>query len=133
MPVHDQLAAYLAEHPIDQDEREAVITLMVVTMYADKRLTLEENSVLRRYEKLIRWESGRSLSDFFGNLVATVRSAMRDEAKSAALLADACGRIRSQAIRTLTVKACNDMVGADFKTSAQERALLTRIVAGLGG
>lgn len=133
MPIHDQLAAFLAEHPIDQNEREAVVTLMLVTMYADKKLTLEENATLRRYEKLIKWDSGMSLGYFFSNTIAAVRSAMRDEAKLDAMLSDAYARIKSDAIRTLTIKACNDMVGADFKRDASEVALLKRIVAGLGG
>jgi len=133
MPIHDQLATFLAEHPIAQDEREAVLTLMLVTMYADKKLTLEENATLRRYEKLIKWDSGMSLDYFFSNTIAAVRSAMRDEAKLSAMLADAYKRIHSEAIRTLTIKACNDMVGADFKRDASETALLKRIVAGLGG
>ncbi len=133
MPLHDRLAEFLAAHPIAQDEREAVITLMLVTMYADKKLTLEENATLHRYERLIKWGSGRSLSDFFGNTIATVRSAMRDEAKLTALLADACARIHGEAIRTLTIKACNDMAAADFTKDSAEQLLLARIVRGLGG
>ncbi|HEX3132019.1 MAG TPA: hypothetical protein VHX44_00380 [Planctomycetota bacterium] len=133
MSTHDSLVTYLAEHPIAQDEREAVVTLMLVTMYADKKLTLEENATLRRYEKLIKWDSGMSLSYFFSNTIAAVRSAMRDEAKLSALLANAFKRIHSDAIRTLTIKACNDMVGADFKREASEMDLLKRIVTGLGG
>lgn len=133
MPIHDRLAEYLAEHPIAQDEREAVVTLMLVTMYADKKLTLEENATLRRYEKLIKWDSGMSLGYFFSNTIAAVRSAMRDEAKLSTLLSDTYKRIHSEAIRTLTIKACNDMVGADFKRDASEMALLKRIVTGLGG
>lgn len=133
MPIHDRLAAYLAEHPIDQQEREAVVTLMLVTMYADKKLTLEENSTLHRYEKLIKWDSGMSLGYFFSNTIAAVRSAMRDEDKLAALLDNAYARIKSDAIRALTIKACHDMVGADFKRDPSEIALLKRIIAGLGG
>lgn len=133
MPIHDRLADYLAEHPIAQDEREAVVTLMLVTMYADKKLTLEENATLHRYEKLIKWDSGMSLGYFFSNTIVTVRSAMRDETKLSALLADTCARIHSEAIRTLTIKACNDMAGADFKRETSELALLKRIVDGLGG
>ena len=133
MPIHDRLAEYLAEHPIAQDEREAVVTLMLVTMYADKKLTLEENATLHRYEKLIKWDSGMSLGYFFSNAIAAVRSAMRDEDKLNTLLGDAFKRIHSEAIRTLTIKACNDVAGADFKREASEQALLKRIVTGLGG
>lgn len=132
MPIQDRLAEYLAEHPIDQSEREALITLMLVAMYADKKLTLEENATLRRYEKLIKWDSGISLGYFFGNTIATVRSAMRDDTKLGTLIKDTCQRIRSDSIRTLTIKACNDMTGADFKRDASETALLKRIVAALG-
>ena len=58
---------------------------------------------------------------------------MRDEAKLNALLGDAYKRIRSDAIRLLTIKACNDIVDADFKRDASEVTLLKRIVTGLGG
>lgn len=132
MPIQDQLAAFLAAHPITQDEREALLTLMLVAMYADKKLTLEENATLHRYEKLITWESGISLSHFFSNTIATVRSAMRDEARIEALVGDCCKRIHSEAIRTLTIKACNDIAGADFKREASELSVLMRIVRHLG-
>ena len=132
MPIHDRLAAFLAENPIAQDEREALVTLMLVAMYADKKLTLEENATLRRYEKLIKWDSGMSLGYFFSNTIATVRSAMRDEAKLDAVIGEACRKIRSDAVRTLTIKACNDMTGADFKREASEIIILKRIVAALG-
>jgi uncharacterized tellurite resistance protein B-like protein len=133
MPIHDRLATYLAEYPIAQEEREALITLMLVAMYADKKLTLEENTTLRRYENLIKWDSGMSLGYFFSNTIAAVRSAMRDDAKLDAYIADACRRIKSEAIRTLTIKACNDMTGADHKREPSEVAILNRIVAALGG
>jgi uncharacterized tellurite resistance protein B-like protein len=132
MPIQDQLASFLAAHPIEQDEREAVITLMVVLMYADKKLTLEENATLRHYEKLLKWESGISLGHFFSNTIAAVRSAMRDEAKIDALVGDCCKRIHSEAIRTLAIKACNDMAGADFKRDASELSMMMRIVRHLG-
>ena len=74
-----------------------------------------------------------SLSYFFSNTIAAVRSAMRDEAKLNTLLGEAYNRIHSEAIRTLTIKACNDIVGADFKRDASEVDLLKRIVTGLGG
>ncbi len=132
MPIQDRLAAYLAEHPIAQGEREALVTLMLVAMYADKKLTLEENATLHRYEKLIKWDSGMSLGYFFSNTIATVRSAMRDEAKLDALIKGACQRITSEAIRMLTIKACNDMAGADFRRDPAEIAMLKRIVTALG-
>jgi hypothetical protein len=133
MPIHDRLAEYLAEHPIAQEEREGLVTLMLVAMYADKKLTLEENATLHRYERLIKWDSGMSLGYFFSNTIATVRSAMRDDEKLEVLIRDACRKIHSDAVRTLTIKACNDMTGADFKREASELAVLKRIVAALGG
>jgi hypothetical protein len=57
---------------------------------------------------------------------------MRDEAKLDALVGDCCARIHSEAIRTLTIKACNDMTGADFKRDASELSVLMRIVRHLG-
>ena len=133
MAIHDPLATYLAEFSIAQEEREALITLMLVTMYADKKLTLEENATLQRYEKLIKWESGMSLGYFFSNTIAAVRSAMRDDAKLDAFITNACRQITSEAIRTLTIKACNDMISADYKREASEIAILNRIVTALSG
>ncbi len=129
----DPLAAYLNEHTITQDEREAVIILMLIIMYADRRLTLEENTTLRHYEKVIKWDSDRSLSDFFGNRISEIRSAMRTDNKLSDLIASTCARIKSDNIKTLTIKACNEMAEADSVKDEDERFLITAIVNTLEG
>jgi hypothetical protein len=131
MAITDPLAIYLQNHPISQDEREAVILLMLVIMYADKRLTLDENATLRAYEKVIRWEADTSLSDFFTNRIFEIRSAMRDESKLSELLKTTCARIQQQEIKTLTMQACHDMAAADHLNDANERQLIAAIILNL--
>lgn len=133
MALTDPLADFLQAHPITQDQREAVIILMLVIMYADKKLTLEENTTLRHYEKVIKWDSERSLSDFFANRIAEIRTAMRTDNQLSDLLEKTCARITDDNVKTITIKACNDMAAADHIKDADERFLIEAIVNTLQG
>lgn len=128
MAFTDPLAAFVQAHPISQNEREALIILMLIIMYADKKLTLEENATLRHYEKIMKWESDRSLSDFFSNRIAEIRSVMRDPTRLATYIETACARILHQDIKSLVIKACNDMASSDFNKDNEEKFLLEAIV-----
>ncbi len=128
MAFTDPLAAFVQAHPISQNEREALIILMLIIMYADKKLTLEENATLRHYEKIMKWESDRSLSDFFSNRIAEIRSVMRDPTRLATYIETACARISHQDIKSLVIKACNDMATSDFNKDNEEKFLLEAIV-----
>ena len=101
---------------------------MLIIMYADKKLTLEENATLRHYEKIMKWESDRSLSDFFSNRIAEIRSVMRDPTRLATYIETACARISHQDIKSLVIKACNDMATSDFNKDNEEKFLLEAIV-----
>ena len=128
MAFTDPLAAFVQAHPISQNEREALIILMLIIMYEDKKLTLEENATLRHYEKIMKWESDRSLSDFFSNRIAEIRSVMRDPTRLATYIETACARISHQDIKSLVIKACNDMATSDFNKDNEEKFLLEAIV-----
>jgi uncharacterized tellurite resistance protein B-like protein len=128
MAFTDPLAAFVQAHPISQNEREALIILMLIIMYADKKLTLEENSTLRHYEKIMKWESDRSLGDFFSNRIAEIRSVMRDPTRLATYIQTACARISQKDIKLLVIKACNDMATSDFNKDNEEKFLLEAIV-----
>ncbi len=128
MAFTDPLAAFVQAHPISQNEREGLIILMLIIMYADKKLTLEENATLRHYEKIMKWESDRSLSDFFSNRIAEIRSVMRDSTRLATYIETACARISHQDIKSLVIKACNDMATSDFNKDNEEKFLLEAIV-----
>jgi uncharacterized tellurite resistance protein B-like protein len=124
----DPLVTFIQSHPLTQDERESIIILMLIIMYADKKLTLEENSTLRHYEKMMKWESDRSLSDFFSNRISEIRSVMRDEARLSTYIENTCARIVHDNIKGFVMKACNDMAAADAFKDKEEAFLLEAIV-----
>jgi hypothetical protein len=128
MAFTDPLAKYIQAHPLSQDERESTIILMLIIMYADKKLTLEENSTLRHYEKILKWESGRSLSDFFSNRIVEIRSVMRDHERLSTYIENTCARVKDTMVKSLVIKACNDMAASDFKKGSEEAFLLEAIV-----
>jgi len=128
MAFTDPLAAYVQAHPLSQNERESIIILMLIIMYADKKLTLEENSTLRHYEQIMTWESGRSLSDFLSNRIAEIRSVMRDDKRLTTYIKAACARITHNDIKSLVIKACNDMATADLNKDNSEKWLLEAVV-----
>jgi uncharacterized tellurite resistance protein B-like protein len=128
----DHFAQHLTAQHLTQAQREAIIRLMVLTMYADKRLTLEENSVLTYYEQALKWESGISLRHFFSNVVAEVRKAMHDDDRRNRLVAEVCATLTANGVQALALKACNDMANADRDKTPDERLLLQQIAEALG-
>ena len=55
----------IAKLDVTQDEREAIIELMIMTMYSDKNIKLAEDEVIKEYASNIKWESPLSSYHFF--------------------------------------------------------------------
>ncbi|MBF2063709.1 MAG: TerB family tellurite resistance protein [Calothrix sp. C42_A2020_038] len=117
----------IAKPESHQDEREATIELMIMTMYVDKSLKVVENEVINQYLSNITWESPLSIDKFLGKATAKVRSTLSDTEKRQAFLEEINTKLSSREVKQQAIKACHDLAIADGELTLQEKEFLDTI------
>ena len=117
----------IAKQDVTQNEREAIIELLMMIMYSDKTLKLAEDEAIKEYTSSIKWESPLSLEFYFGKVTPKIRTALSDEGKMNAFLKDINTRIESELVKAQVLLVCNDLAMADSEFSSEEKELLTNI------
>ncbi|MBF2017361.1 MAG: TerB family tellurite resistance protein [Rivularia sp. T60_A2020_040] len=117
----------IAKQDVTQNEREAIIELMMMTMYSDKNLKLAEDELIQEYVSNIKWESPLSLEFYFGKVTPKIRTALQDKEKMNTFLEDINNRLENEAVKTQVLQLCNDLAIADADFSAEEKELLEHI------
>ncbi|MEB3215868.1 MAG: TerB family tellurite resistance protein [Nostocales cyanobacterium 94392] len=128
--MREQLSSTLSEiakQDLTQNEREAIIELMMMTMYSDKNLKLAEDEIIQKYVSNIKWESPLSLDFYFGKVTPKIRTALQDKEKMSDFLADINNRLESETVKTQVLQLCNDLAIADADFSSEEKELLEHI------
>ena len=124
--LHSSLSK-IAKQDVSQNEREAIIELMMMTMYSDKTLKLSEDEVIQEYTSSIKWESPLSLDFYFAKITPKIRAALVDKEKMNTFLQEINNRIETEAIKSQVLKLCNDLAMADEEFSVEEKELLEKI------
>ncbi|MEM7714624.1 MAG: TerB family tellurite resistance protein [Cyanobacteria bacterium P01_A01_bin.68] len=117
----------IAKQDVTQNEREAIIELMMMTMYSDKNIKLAEDEVIKEYASNIKWESPLSLEFYLGKVTPKIRTALESKEKTTAFLEEVNTRIESEAVKSQVLKLCNDVAMADSEFSVEEKELLENI------
>ena len=117
----------IANLDVTQNEREAIIELMMTVMYSDKTLKLSEDEAITEYASNIKWESPLSLEFYFGKVTPKIRRALSDKENMNALLEDINFRIESELVKAQVLLLCNDLAMADSEFSAEEKELVENI------
>ncbi|NJM19596.1 MAG: hypothetical protein HC836_25070 [Richelia sp. RM2_1_2] len=117
----------IAKQDVTQNEREAIIELMMMTMYSDKNLKLAEDELIQEYVSNIKWESPLSLEFYFAKVTPKIRTALQDKEKMNTFLEDINNRLENKAVKTQVLQLCNDLAIADADFSAEEKELLEHI------
>ncbi|MEO0844016.1 MAG: hypothetical protein AAF063_34795 [Cyanobacteria bacterium J06643_5] len=117
----------IANLDVTQNEREAIIELMMTVMYSDKTLKLSEDEAIKEYASNIKWESPLSLEFYFGKVTPKIRRALSDKEDMNALLEDINFRIESELVKAQVLLVCNDLAMADSEFSSEEKELVENI------
>ncbi|MEM7727462.1 MAG: hypothetical protein AAF208_14025 [Cyanobacteria bacterium P01_A01_bin.45] len=116
-----------AKQDVTQDEREAIIELMMMTMYSDNFLKLSEDDFINEYVNSLKWESPLSVEYYFGKATAQVRSALEDVQKKDDFLKNINNRIQREEVKLMVLKVCKDLAMTDLDFSPQEKDFLNSI------
>lgn len=116
----------------EQSQREAMVDLLVWTMYADNVLTLPENDHIDHVAGEMTWHSATRPQQYVNIAVAKVRDALDDSAKADAFLDDISERLGSDKMRMHAFEACRDLARADGELADAERHFLGTIKTHFG-
>jgi hypothetical protein len=110
------LASRLAVHPGTAEEHEAVVDLLVLTVYSDQRITQEEQDSLEQFDlDHTDWDSGEfSVRQYLPASIAKVREAIGESGGADRVLAEAAARITHPEVKATALEACEGLGrGAD--------------------
>ena len=115
-----------------QQEREAVIDLLVMTMYADRFIDEAENDAIDRVAENIEGDAARPLVQYLNASIAKVRETLGHREQHDALLRDISERLNTDRMRKLAYDASRAVARADDEMADEEEQFL-RTVKGVFG
>ncbi|MFZ2657041.1 MAG: TerB family tellurite resistance protein [Victivallales bacterium] len=109
---------------MEQNQNEAIIELLVWTMYVDKSIMLIEDEKISQYIDKTNWKSGITSEDFLKSAIARVRNAVANPAKASELIASISKRLDCPDVKNKALKACKALAEADGKLSDEEKKFI---------
>jgi hypothetical protein len=97
-----ELVHHTADSVGEVEAHKAVIELLVLTVYADDRISTDELEALERFDdEHSDWDAGPfSVQQYLPVAVAKVRNAIAESGGADALIADAASRIHDPSMRS---------------------------------
>lgn len=111
----------------EQSQREAMVDLLVWTMYADNILTLPENDRIDQVTEEMSWSSPMPPQQYVNVAIAKVRDAIDDPEEGEAFLNDISDRLGSAKMRMHAYEACRDLAKADGEVVDKEMHFLSTV------
>ncbi len=117
-----QLSSRLAQHAGTPREHAAVVDLLVLTVYSDRRITQGEIDALEQFDvEHSDWDSGVfSVQQYLPEAVAKVRSALDVPGGADRLLGEAAAALSDAEVRAFAVDACRAVASAGGAAPAEE-------------
>jgi uncharacterized tellurite resistance protein B-like protein len=112
---------------LPQKEREAIIDLLHLCLYADAHISLQEGEFIADVVDVIGWDNQISFSSYESKSIAGARLAKESPESKAEFLAYAAERLQSPESRALAVDLCKRLASSDGTTAENEAALLSEI------
>lgn len=130
MPMLDELRGlltYIGRRADAQQQREAMIDLLIWTMYADKLLALPENDRIDRLTEEMEWDSPTSPTQYLKISIAKIRDVFNDDEKAAAEMNSIYERLGTEEMRRDAYVACRDLAKADGEVASEEMNFLNTV------
>lgn len=117
--------------PLTQKEREAIVDLLHLCLYADSHIALNEGEVVSDLVETISWDTNLSFSSYESKSIAAARAAKESPAAKQEFLSFAAERLQSKESQTLALDVCKRLFFSDGSTADTESALLAEIRSAL--
>jgi len=111
------------------EEHQAIVDLLVLTVYADERVSQEEMEALARFDVEHQdWDGGDfSVAEYLGPSIAKVRTAVGSPQEVDQLLTEAAAKITTPALREAVPGYCEGVAQADGQLSVDEVGVIAKI------
>jgi hypothetical protein len=113
---------------LPQSEREAIVDLLHLCIYADAHISLKEGQVVSDVVDVIGWDTKLSFSAYEQRSIAAAREARSDEKSQKEFIESAAKRLSSKGSKDLAVSLCGELFRSDG-TADREAKLLMQIRA----
>lgn len=114
-----------------QSEREAIVDLLHLCLYADAHISLREGEFIADVVDVIGWDENQSFASYESRSIAGARAVRTDEIQRKTFIDDAASRLQSTEAKQLALDLCQDLCAADGVDS-RETTFLTQIRSSLG-
>lgn len=116
------------ETSFNQSEREALVDLLYLGIYADNHLSQTEENALAQELDLIQWDSPQAASLYVNDAIVRARDARSNSDFAADYLADIANRLANPAVRAKALGTLDKIIRSDG-TNEKETAFLDRVRA----
>lgn len=117
---------------LDQVQREATIDLLLLCMYADNDLDLNEERIINRVSQRYAWASETGLDDYIKAATARVLGIMNSSDERATFMRGVSKRLGSREAKFNAVKLCKLLFYSDMQLHSQEEEFIREIEQILG-
>lgn len=108
---------------LDQTQKEAMVDLCLLGMYADNSVSLAEQEFIDEEAATLKWESGISFNGYFQRAIAKVRTAKEDPEATQALLQNIGDRLGSEESKRVAVNELEQLLESDEMVKVEEKFL----------
>lgn len=116
---------------LQQDEREAIVDLLHLCLYADAHISLKESEFIADVVRAVGWNPNMDFASYEARSIAAARAARADEHTKEEFLHEAAARLKSPASKKLATDVCRDLCSADGM-APREESLIQAIERTLG-
>ena len=128
--MHTSLSAFsnlIAQQHLKQSQLEALIELLIWTMYVDNSIKLEENDALDEFLGRVEWHSPMQVDYFMSTAIAKVRNSIDDPTKAEKLIGDINTRLADPMTRREAADAVQALAEADGELTDSEKSFIGKI------
>lgn len=108
---------------LTQTEREAIVDLLHLCLYADAHISLKEGNFISDVVEVIGWDENLSFAGYESRSVAGARAARTNEGAQGEFMNDAVARLTSPLSRRLALDLCRELCATDGMDSREDRLL----------
>lgn len=111
---------------LSQPEREAILDLMLLGIYADNHLSLAEDALIQAQAERLDWESGTSIDVYMALATDRARTASQSDEQEDQFLRFIGQRLNSDTAKNQALGLARDLFLSDGETAA-ETAFVERL------
>ena len=115
----------------EQSEREGILDLLLLCIYADNHLSLAEDKVIKEQIDRFSWDSGTSLDLYIANATNNARKASNDDILQEDFLRSISERLARPDARAKALKLMGDLFHSDGESDS-ERVFSAKVKSFVG-